>query len=68
MALADEIASRYRSSSGGSGGMPEPDADDAAPGDKTPAQIAAAKALIAAVKKGDADAVCEAVKAIASEY
>jgi len=65
MSLADDIMSRYRSGGGG-GGAPEPDADDST--EKTPAQIEAAKALIAAVKKGDANAVCEAVKTIASEY
>lgn len=66
MPLADDIMSRYRSGDTGGGGG-EPDADDAG-GGKSEAQIAAAKMLIAAVKRGDADAVCEAVKTIASEY
>ena len=63
MPLADDILTRYRSGkSDGSGGS-EPGADE-----KTDDQIAAGKALIAAVKRGDAAAVCEAVKNIASEY
>lgn len=63
MALADDIMSRYRSK--GPSGDPEPDGDE---GEKTPSQIAAAKAAFAAIKKGDAAAFCEAVKNIASEY
>lgn len=69
MALADDIMTRYRSKGGG--GEAESPAEDAGEGgepSKTPAQIAAAKALISAVKRGDAEAVCEAVKTIASEY
>lgn len=64
MALADDILTRYRSEGGGGGDVAAMPAED----EKTPAQIAAAKALIAAVKRGDAEAVCEAVKSIASEY
>lgn len=63
MALADDIMTRYRS---GGGGDAEPDGDEG--GDKTPAQIEAARAAFAAIKKGDASAFCEAVKKIASEY
>lgn len=63
MALADDILTRYRSEGGGGGESAEPEE-----GEKSEAQIAAAKALIAAVKRGDAEAVCEAVRAIASEY
>jgi hypothetical protein len=66
MALADEIMDRYRSGGGGGGDMAPVEVDVEV--EKTPAQIAAAKALIAAVKRGDAEAVCEAVKTIASEY
>lgn len=65
MALADEIMSRYRSGEGGGGGAPVVEAET---GGKSEAQIAAAKALIAAVKRGDPEAVCEAVQAIAAEY
>lgn len=67
MALADDIMSRYRSSGGGSD--PESPAEDQGEGgEPSKAAIANAKAAFAAIKKNDAAAFCEAVKAIASEY
>lgn len=63
MALADEVMDRYRARKGGGG--------DAAPAEdegKSESAIAAGKALLAAIRRGDAEAVCEAVKTIASEY
>lgn len=63
MGLADEIASRFKK---GKGGSDEPEssteADDE--GDEDATARAAGKALIAAVRKGDVEAVIEAVRAI----
>jgi len=67
MPLADDIMTRYRSKSGGERESAAEDAAEAGE-PKSEAQIAAGKALIAAVKRGDAEAVCEAVRTIASEY
>lgn len=66
MPIADEIVSRYRARKGGGGGEAKADTD----GDehKSESAIAAGRALIAAVKRGDAEAVCEAVRAIVDEY
>lgn len=65
MPLADEILTRYRSEEGG-GGNPGPveEMDE----EKEAGKIAAGKALLAAIKRGDPMAVCEAVKTIADEY
>lgn len=66
MALADEVMDRYRSrKSGGGGGDTTTVVEDEG---KSDAAIAAGKALLAAIRRGDAEAVCEAVKNIATEY
>lgn len=64
MALSDEVMDRYRSRKGG-GGASEAKDDDA----KEKGAHTAGKALLAAVRRGDAEAVEEAIRAcVDGEY
>jgi hypothetical protein len=62
---ADEIAKRFSSGKDADGDTPAAEPDDDA--DDSSAAAALGRRLMRAIKAGDGLAICEAVKAIASE-
>jgi len=65
MALSDDIVDRYRSKKGGS--EPESAAEDKGE-TESKGKHTAGKALLAAVRRGDAEAVEEAIRACVEGY
>lgn len=67
MGLSDDIVNRYRSRKGGGGGETESASEDKGE-TESKGKHTAGKALLAAVRRGDAEAVEEAIRSCVDGY